>query len=877
MLFGQAAAVLVVLALGTQSTQTGQTLRGVVRDEQGGSIADATVQIVCGPDHRRATTDRSGEFAATGLPAAKCEVTASAPLFAARTIVVDLTRRPANTTLTLGVREFATSVVVTPARGTREETASVPESISVVTRQQLDGRPFHLLPQVLREEPGILLQQTTTAQTSPIIRGFTGQSNVYLLDGVRFNTASWRGGPSQYLGWIDSAAIDRLEIVRGSGSVLFGSDALGGTINVLTNRPSLLAGGVHVGGDVQLNLGSADQSAGGEADLIVQGRAAAFRFGASTERVRDLRTGRGIDSHAAVTRFLGLPSSVVGARLPRSGFDQSGASVLGTVRAGESATLSTVFLHEKQSGASRYDRIAGGDGLYRSGFTPQTLDFGSIRYRRLRVAGFEDVSAAFSVNRQDDGRFEQTRPTAVLDQQRAMTTALGYQLEGHRRAGRHHLFTVGTELYDETVSASREQINPLTSVSVRNRPDIPDGTAYSNLGVFVQDAAELAGGRLSVRGGLRYGRFAFRSITDPLLGVVEERVTTHAVTFSAGTLFAVTKQLNATFNVNRGFRAPNSADLGSIGLTGGGGFEVAPSRAASLGGFIGSTGATGAVSSGASVPQLGPEVLYSFEPGVKFHGGRFGGSFSVFDIEYLNSIQRRAVVFNTNVVGTTIAGYEIVRQDATGLAYIAQDIRPLATRANVDRGRIVGFDVEGTVQMAPQWNARAFMSRSDGTLLGTGEYMRRMPPPLGGASARWSGARTWLEGVVSFASAQTRFNSGDLTDARIGGTRTRGSIAGYFNGTATDAGLVRNGVLVATGETLAQVQSRLLGTAASGTLYDRAPGFVVFGARAGVRLGSQVELTLLGENLTDRNYRLYGSGVDAPGVNVQMRARYRFP
>jgi outer membrane receptor protein involved in Fe transport len=136
--------------------------------------------------------------------------------------------------------------------------------------------------------------------------------------------------------------------------------------------------------------------------------------------------------------------------------------------------------------------------------------------------------------------------------------------------------------------------------------------------------------------------------------------------------------------------------------------------------------------------------------------------------------------------------------------------------------------------------------------------------------------RLWAEGVVMFAADQTRLNSADLTDARIGAVRTRNSIATFFNGTAADMGLVQGGVLVATGETLAQVQTRVLGAATSAPLYDSGPGFAVFGLRAGIRLTTQIDVTVLGENLGDVNYRLYGSGIDAPGINVQVRTRYRF-
>jgi hypothetical protein len=180
------------------------------------------------------------------------------------------------------------------------------------------------------------------------------------------------------------------------------------------------------------------------------------------------------------------------------------------------------------------------------------------------------------------------------------------------------------------------------------------------------------------------------------------------------------------------------------------------------------------------------------------------------------------------------------------------------------------------VRLARQWTATAYYAMSNGKLQSTGEYMRRMSPPIGGARLRWSAARTWVEGVVTFAQAQTRLNSGDLTDARIGATRTRTSIANYFNGTATDLCLVKGGILLATGETVAQVQTRLLGSAASGLLFSNGPGFVALGVRGGLPVTSHFDLIVIGENLTDRNYRLYGSGVDSPGINLEVKARYRF-
>ena len=850
----------------------GGAVAGIVRDEQGGVINGAFVDVACGATMLQGVSDERGEFRFVDLPAGRCTVTAESQEFLRswRTVTV-----PASDVhLVLPVRGFASDVVVTATRGQRESAFAAPQAVSVVGADDLRSRPFTLLAQSLRDEAGVLIQQTTTAQTSPVIRGFTGQQNVYLVDGVRLNTASWRSGPSQYFAWIDSTVADRLEIVRGPASVQYGSDALGGTVHVLPVMPTV--GSRSVAGEVDYSGALADRSSSGSAHVELRHSAAAVRIGISRQRVGNLRGGEGRDSHAAVTRFLGLPSKeVFGTRMPSTGFDQSAGYLSGVARAGANGTVTVLYLHNSITGSSRYDRIDGGAGVYRSGFDPQGLDFAVLRYAHRHDDSSRDWSAAISLNRQADGRYEQTRPTAVFDTQHAVTTAWGYQFDAGQRVGSHQLRS-GVELYRESVDAARAHVTLSTGASVAQRPDIPDGSTYDSFGVFVSDAVQF--GKVGVRGGVRYGRYDFATVADtahPAFGVVDEHVTMNAVTFNAGATYSLTRALNATFNVSRGFRAANASDLGAIGLSGGGGFEVAPSRAAALGGLVGSTSAVGAVSLGKPVPGLRPEVLYAFEPGIRFRLGRYSAAATAFDLEFVDNVERRAIVFPTNIVGTVISGYEIVRQDAAGLAYIAQDTRPVGTRINVAHSRFVGFETEGGVDLARNWRARAYFSMSTGRVL-DGDYLSKMPPPLGGTSVRWSPGRFWVEGVTTFARAQTRLSAADLSDARVGASRSRTSIASYFNGTAVDLGYVSNGTLTATGETLAQVQQRVLGAATAAPMFTATPGFFTVGARGGFHVTDGADVVIIGENLTDRNYRLNGSGADAPGANLQLRLRYRF-
>mgnify|MGYP002062902832 CR=1 FL=1 len=69
------------------------------------------------------------------------------------------------------------------------------------------------------------------------MRGLKGSSILHLVDGMRLNNAFFRNAPNQYLALIDPLALGRVEVLRGPGAVLFGSDAMGGVINIITKKP----------------------------------------------------------------------------------------------------------------------------------------------------------------------------------------------------------------------------------------------------------------------------------------------------------------------------------------------------------------------------------------------------------------------------------------------------------------------------------------------------------------------------------------------------------------------------------------------------------------------------------------------------------------
>ena len=110
---------------------------------------------------------------------------------------------------------------------------------SKVTRSDIDERIPRSAPDALRFEPGIFVQQTSHGQGSPYIRGRYGTRVLIVYDGVRLNNSTFRQGPNQYLFTLDTQTIRSIEVIRGGGSTLFGTDALGGALLVNPFLPEM--------------------------------------------------------------------------------------------------------------------------------------------------------------------------------------------------------------------------------------------------------------------------------------------------------------------------------------------------------------------------------------------------------------------------------------------------------------------------------------------------------------------------------------------------------------------------------------------------------------------------------------------------------------
>lgn len=184
----------------------------------------------------------------------------------------------------------ASEVLVVTASRYVEPINTAAASCEVLDRETLFERQSRTLPESLERTTGIMVQKTGNGQGSPYIRGFTGFGTLLLVDGIRLNNATFRSGPNQYWNTVDSYSIDRIEIFKGSGSALYGSDAIGGTVQAFTLMPEYAQSeSDETGGRVFTRLSSAEDSISSRIEGEYRSQRYAFLIGATYKHFGDLK------------------------------------------------------------------------------------------------------------------------------------------------------------------------------------------------------------------------------------------------------------------------------------------------------------------------------------------------------------------------------------------------------------------------------------------------------------------------------------------------------------------------------------------------------------------------------------------------------------
>jgi len=490
-----------------------------------------------------------------------------------------------------------------------ESIKDVASAVSVITHDEFFTRPNALLPDLLRDEAGVYVQQTTPGQGIPIIRGLKGSQNLHLVDGIRLNTAFFRDAPNQYLALVDPFWADQIEVVRGPSSVLYGGDAMGGVVNVITHRPAL-ASHDRVSGESYLAWHGAEKLALAHVRLDFSAPQQA-----ASVALTHLNSG---------TRRIGG-----GDKVPFTAFESRALNGKWLRQLAGGLTVGVDAQHLKQPATPRVDALVRGFGQQhpdaeRYLFSPNQRDFFHLFVESPHSGAWAD-RARYQIAWQKitDQRlvrkWQADRETRENNQSRMLSAKATW----HRQLAENKSLVFGLDGWSDRIRSHKWQ--QLENGEQTTASRFPDNSRMRLLAAFAEYRFQRD--RQHWNAGVRHSRYR-TDLNYPELAPEAIRLTDWSG--HLGWLFSLDDRQHLFANLGRGFRPPNIFDMGQLGDRPGNRFNI-------------------------SNPQLQPETLYSLDFGWKHSGTSWHWQSAVFFSHYRNKI---ASVFTGD---TTPDGRQVVQ------------------------------------------------------------------------------------------------------------------------------------------------------------------------------------------------------------------------
>ena len=568
----------------------GQSITGTIKDNDS-QLPIEGVHIQVANSSLGTTSDENGKFLLHDFPKGRHTLRISAVGYATVEQMIqgdelDLTIVLKPTALLLN-----NSVTITAQRS-EQLSSNVSQSVTTLTAVELQNKSSRSTPEALMNEAGIWIQKTNHGGGSPIIRGLVGNQVLLLVDGIRLNNATYRYGPNQYLSTIDPGLIERIDAIRGSGSVLYGSDALGGVVQILSKTPSFSHEKFKVSGNAMAKWMSAgmEQSARGEVDL--GSRKIAFKGGFSARNFGDILAGKGL-----------------GVLVPTGYNELSGDAKL-LARTGRLGVLTAAFQQLSQHNVPRYDQVAqGGYSIY--DFEPQTRQLSYLRWETFsKQPWFQSFRITTSYNRSIEGINSQKNNSPDVKIQRDEVNTMGFTAEVISQPLPPWSFQSGAEYYFDKVHSTASTKNLTSNVETIQRGSYADGSTASNLAMYTNHQYEL--NKFQVSAGLRFNAITV-SVHDEVFG--DQKISPSAFVGNLGLMMKVTNSFRVFVNSNTGFRAPNVDDMSKFGAVESDVFEI-PSEG------------------------LSSEKSLTLETGVKMTRHRFSGTLAIYQTYLSDLIDR---------------------------------------------------------------------------------------------------------------------------------------------------------------------------------------------------------------------------------------------
>lgn len=491
-----------------------QVLTGTVYDED--DVPFANVNVTLPALNRGTTTHLSGEFKIEKLPVGIYMIQFDYLGYRRETRIVDLSMPNTSLKVFLQPSPLEMPALIVTAKPQPTDVLRSPQAVSVLEGRRLDRLRGQSLMASIEKSPGVSTYTTGAGVVKPVIRGLTSQRVLVMANGIRQEGQQW--GDEHGIE-MDAFDVDRIEVVRGPQSVLYGSDALGGVINVIkADIPSSQLGAPTLGGHILANGFSNNRSGAGALSLYGARGDVGYRVQASMRDAQNIRTPQGALFNSGM-------------------YEQNGSGLVGWQGAWGSTSVDyshfdqKIQIHENPAevlGATPYQKVQ----------HDKVHFHGNFLLPRLRL----EVDGGWQAN--DRKEFEEKDAREPELHLVLNTTTL--DLKGHHQPLGAVFGTLGfSAMHQKNTTRAEEALIPASRLI--------------NLAGFVYE--EMTFHKLSFSTGLRFDWRTLQVENNETLGIVAQTRDDGAVAGTAGVVWRVIEPLALAVNVGRGWRAPTAFEL----------------------------------------------------------------------------------------------------------------------------------------------------------------------------------------------------------------------------------------------------------------------------------------------------------------------------
>lgn len=725
------------------------------------------------------------------------------------------------------ISEKTLEEVVISANKFSERKRNVNQKIDIITARAIANANAQNTGDLLINSGNVFVQKSQQGGSSPVIRGFEASRVLLVVDGIRMNNAIYRAGHLQNVITVDQNMLERVEVLYGPASTLYGSDALGGVVHLITKSPVLATDKkLRIDGSLFGRLSSANNEKTTHFNASIGGKKFSWLQSYTYSYFGDMKMGNnyhdnypGFGKRDSMIITTGSIDNVVANndnRIQRfSGYKQWDIMQKFLFKQNEKVTHRLNFQHSNSTDVPRYDRLQ--DKRYFSPsigttlryaewfYGPQTRWLGSYEFNVSSLGLFDQLR--INVNYQNIEESRQQREYRRYDRFDSRVENLevwGYIIDGRKKWNNNEI-TVGTDgqLNDLTSTATRTNLTNGTVSKLDTR--YPDGDNQMNyFGVYAQHLLKMKNEKLLLNDGIRLQFVTLNSsIADNSffnLPVTSIEQNTFAVTGNLGLVYLPTEDFRLTIGLSSGFRNPNIDDMARV--------------------FESSTALKRVVIPN---PDIKPEYTYNLDLGIT---QRIAEKIK-FDVTGFYTLFRNAI---------GLAPYQLNGQDS--ILYNSVMSAVYANR-NIKKAHTYGFNANITVDFTKQLSFFGTVTYTYGRFKnpnGTKFPQDHIPPVFGKGSLKYDHSPK--------GSLWTRFE----TEAYV-----------LFNG----AKKLKDYNL--DGEDNLQYAT-----------IDGMPSWFTLNWRNNIRITKMTQIQFAIENIFDRNYRYFASGFSAPGRNYVIALRTSF-